>query len=108
MLAQLLEQRGVRVRRVPYAAVAREHIAEFDPDNITVVAVSSLSLDGAPAHLRRLLRRLRLRLPKAALIVGICREGDPLLTDVELQQTLGATVCVASLRAAVESVSRYT
>ena len=108
MLAQLLEHRGVPVRRVPYAAVAREHIAEFDPDDIRVVVLSSLALDGAPVHARNLLRRLRLRLPRARFIVGICREGDLLLTDAALQTHLGATMCVTSLRAAVESAAEFS
>jgi predicted PurR-regulated permease PerM len=105
MLAQLLEHRGVPVRRVPYAAVSRERIDAFNAGDIAVVLVSSLVLDGAPGHVRSLVRRLHLRLPKAPVVVGICRTGDPLLADAELQKSLGVTVCVTSLRAAVEAAA---
>jgi hypothetical protein len=103
MLAQLLERRGVAVRRVPYAAVGRERIAQFTPGDVAVVAVSSLALDGVPAHLRYLVRRLRSRLPDTPILAGIWREGDPLLADATLRKTVGADVLVTSLRAALEA-----
>ena len=104
MLAQLLQQRGVAATRVPYAAVGRERIAQFDLTDVAVVAVSSVALEGAPAHLRYLVRRLRGRLPKTPIVAGIWREGDALLTNAELQKTVGADAFVTSLRAAVDAV----
>jgi predicted PurR-regulated permease PerM len=104
MLAQLLEQRGVAARRVAYAAVGRERIAQFDATNVALVAVSSVALDGASAHLRYLVRRLRLHLPGTPIVAGIWREGDALLSDRDLQKTVGADVFVGSLRAAVDAV----
>ena len=103
MLAQLLEQRGVAATRVPYAAVGRERIAQFDLTDVAVVAVSSVALEGAPAHLRYLVRRLRGRLPKTPIVAGIWREGDAFLTNAELQKTVGADAFVTSLRAAVDA-----
>jgi predicted PurR-regulated permease PerM len=101
MLAQLLEQRGVPARRVPYADVSRERIAEFEPGNIAVAVISSVSLDGVPAHLRYLVRRLRGRLPGRPIVAGIWREDDALVSDGALQKTVGADVMVTSLRAAL-------
>jgi predicted PurR-regulated permease PerM len=105
MLAQLLEDRGVATKRVPSAMVGRERIAQFDPTNVAVVAVSSVELDGAPAHLRYLVRRLRVRLPKTPIVAGLWREGDELLSNPELQKTVGADVFVTSLRAAVDAAT---
>jgi len=103
MLAQLLERRGVAVRRVPYAAVGRERIAQFTPGDVAVVAVSSLALDGVPAHLRYLVRRLRSRFPQTPLIAGIWREGDAAASGADLQKTVGADVIVTSLRTALDA-----
>jgi len=105
MLAQLLERRGVATKRVPSAVVGRERIAQFDPTNVAVVAVLSVELDGAPAHLRYLVRRLRARLPKTPIVAGLWREGDALLSNLELQKTVGADVFVTSLRAAVDAAT---
>ena len=85
-------------RRVPYAAVGRERIAEFSPGDVAVVVVLSLALDGAPAHLRHLVRRLRVRLPDTPIVAGVWREGDASVNHAELQKTVGADVVVTSLR----------
>jgi len=103
MLAHLLQQRGVAATRVPHAAVGRERIVQFDLTDVAVVAVSSVALEGAPAHLRYLVRRLRGRLPKTPIVAGIWREGDAFLTNAELQKTVGADAFVTSLRAAVDA-----
>jgi predicted PurR-regulated permease PerM len=103
MLAQLLEQRGIAARRVPYAAVRRERIAEFDPGRVAVMVVTSVALDGAPAHLRYLVRRLRARLPQTPMVAGIWRQGDTLVTSADFQKMVGADVLVTSLRAAVDA-----
>jgi len=105
MLAQLLEQRGVATQRVPYAAVGRERVAQFDPTNVATMLVSSVALEGAPAHLRNLVRRLRLHVPQTPIVAGIWREGDAMLTSAELQKTVGAEAFVTSLRAAVDAAT---
>ena len=105
MLVQLLEQRGIPARRVSYAAVGRERIAAFDPNGIAVVVVLSLMLDGVPAHLRYLARRLRARLPRTPVVAGLWREGDALLSNPEVRKTVGADALVTSLRAAVEAAT---
>jgi len=104
MLAQCLERRGIPVRRVPYAAVSRDRIAQFTPGDVVVVAVSSLALDGVPAHLRYLVRRLRARLPPTPIVAGIWREADAPAGSADLQKTVGADVIATSLRAALDAV----
>ena len=103
MLAQLLVQRGVSSRVVPYAAASREAIADLDPADVRVFAVSYLELAGTPTRLRSLVRRLRSRAPAARIVIGLWPEGDAILRDAGAQQLLGADACVGSLRSAVDA-----
>ena len=68
-----------------------------------MIAVSCLELDGAPAHLRYLIRRLRDRAPHAALIVGLWRQGEAMLNEPQVQQRLGGDRYVASLGEAIDA-----
>jgi predicted PurR-regulated permease PerM len=103
MLAQLLAERGVAARRVPHGLASRETIAQLDLSAVTVITVSALELEGAPAHLRYLIRRLRHRAPRAALIAGLWPQGEALLNDPQAQKALGGDRYVASLREAVDA-----
>ncbi len=103
MLAQLLAHRGVAPRRIPHASVSREVIAQLDLSAAKVIAVSSLELGGAPAHMRYLIRRLRQRAPHAALITGLWAEGEAVLDEPQAQKALGGDRYVASLRAAIDA-----
>ena len=103
MLAQLLAQRGVAPRRIPHTAVSREMIAQLDLSTVNVITVSYLDLEGAPAHLRYLIRRLRHRAPHATLIAGLWTQGDGALTEPQAQKALGGDRYVASLREAIDA-----
>jgi predicted PurR-regulated permease PerM len=103
MLAQLLAQRSVASRRIPYISVSRETIAQLDLSDVGVIAVSCLELDGAPAHLRYLIRRLRDRAPHAALIAGLWRQGEAMLNEPQVQQALGGDRYVTSLGDAIDA-----
>lgn len=105
MLAQLLSQRGVTVRRVPNAAVSRETIATLDVTNVDVIAISYLEVTGSPAQLRYLVRRLRERVPTARIIVGLWPQGEAALSDAAIQRTLGADRYVGSLANAVTEIA---
>ncbi|RZL84333.1 MAG: AI-2E family transporter [Sphingomonas sp.] len=105
MLAQLLGQRGVTVRRVPNAAVSRETIATLDVTGVDVIAVSYLEVTGSPAQLRYLVRRLRERAPTARIIVGLWPQGEAALSDAAIQRTLGADRYVGSLANAVAEIA---
>jgi hypothetical protein len=102
MFAQLLAQRGIKSRRIPNTAVARETIAQLDLSSVSVIVVSELELVGAPAHLRYLLRRLRQRASHAALIAGPWPDGDAVLNEVPIQKALGGDRYFASLREAID------
>jgi predicted PurR-regulated permease PerM len=103
MLAQLLAQRGVASRRVPHTSVSREMIAQLDLSAVKVITVSYLELEGAPAQLRYLIRRLRHRAPHATLIAGLWPQGEAVLTEPQPQKALGGDRYVASLREAIDA-----
>jgi hypothetical protein len=103
MLAQLLAQRGVAARRISHTSVSREMIAQLDLSSVSVIILSYLELEGTPAQLRYLIRRLRHRAPHAALIAGLWPEGEAVLTDAEAQKTLGGDRYVTSLREAIDA-----
>jgi hypothetical protein len=101
MLAQLLTQRAVGSRRIPYTSVSRDTISQLDVSAVKVIIVSYLELSGAPAHLRYLLRRLRHRAPHAALVAGLWPQGEAVLNEAEAQKALGADRYVSSMQEAV-------
>jgi predicted PurR-regulated permease PerM len=101
MLAQLLRKHGLGARVVPHEAVSRESIARLDTTGVAMVCISYLEISGSPAHLRYLLRRLRQKLPKAPLLVGLWPTEDIILTDASLRSQVGADHYVVTLREAL-------
>lgn len=105
MLAQLLGARGVPVRQVPAAAVARDAIDRLDLSGVGVIAISYLEVTGSPARLRYLVRRLRTAAPAARIVVGMWPLGEAALGDATVQQALGADGYVSSLAEATETIA---
>jgi hypothetical protein len=103
MLTQLLAQRGVGSRSIRHPSVSREMIAQLDLTAMKVIIVCYLELEGAPAHLRYLIRRLRHRAPHATLIAGLWPQSEPVLTEPEAQKALGGDRYVVSLREAIDA-----
>ncbi|NNM71755.1 AI-2E family transporter [Enterovirga aerilata] len=101
MLAQLLRKHGLGARVVPHEAVSRDNIRRLDTTGVTMVCISYLEISGSPAHLRYLLRRLRQKLPRAPLLVGLWPREDAILTDAALRSQVGADHYVVSLREAL-------
>jgi predicted PurR-regulated permease PerM len=105
MMVQLLQQRDIDARTIPHGDVARETIDRLDLTGVTTIIVSYLELNGTPAQLRYLVRRLRAKAPKARLIVGLWPQGEAALTDAGIQRELGADSYVGSLSAALDTVA---
>ena len=103
MLAQLLAQRGAAARRIPYTSVSREAIAQLDLSAVKVIVVSCLELEGAPAHLRYLIRRLRLRAPHAVLVVGLWAQSQAASSEPQAPNAPGGDRNVPSLREAIDA-----
>jgi hypothetical protein len=101
MLAQLLRKHGLGARVVPHEVVSRGNIARLDTTGVAMVCISYLEISGSPAHLRYLLRRLRQKLPKAPLLVGLWPSDDAILTDASLRSQMGADHYVITLREAL-------
>lgn len=76
ILAQILEKRGLGVRTVPFAETASVRIGRFEAGPARIACVVSLALDGEPTHLRRLIRRLRGRVPGVPVLLGLWLAQD--------------------------------
>jgi predicted PurR-regulated permease PerM len=103
MLAQLLAKHQLGARVVPHQAVSRSNIIGLDVEEVAMVCVSYLEISGTPAHLRYLVKRLRQRLPKAPILVGLWPQEDAILADEAMRRAVGADHYVVSLREGVEA-----
>ena len=81
----------------------RETIAQLDLSEAKVITLCYLELEGAPAQLRYLIRRLRHRAPHATLVAGLWPPGEAVLTEARAEKALGADRYVASLREAIDA-----
>ena len=68
-----------------------------------MVCISYLEIKDNPAHLRYLLRRLRQKVDRAPILVGLWPAEDPVLRDETRRAALGADYYVTSLREAVKA-----
>lgn len=103
IMAQLLSKRNFGVRRVEHAAVSREAIERLDMSSARIFCVSYLEIGGTPAHLRYLVRRLRRKVPAARIIVGMWPAGEEVLSNSDIQQSMGADRYVGTLHEAVSA-----
>jgi predicted PurR-regulated permease PerM len=69
MLAQLLERSGAGVRLELHSALQSTRLRDLDTTDVATLVLSYMNPDSL-AHARFLVRRLRRRLPDAAIIVG--------------------------------------
>lgn len=103
MLAQLLRKHGLETRVMPHEAVSRTRIESLDTGGVAMACIFYLDLGGNPAHLRYLMTRLRKRLPRAPVLVGLWPIQDALFGDQDLRRELGADYYVSSLHEAVDA-----
>jgi predicted PurR-regulated permease PerM len=98
MLCQLLNKHGLPARMAAHDSASRSALASLDLSGVALVAISYMEATGSPAHLRVLLRRLRARLPKAELLLGLwASDLDPEL-DRDLREVAGADARATNLR----------
>jgi predicted PurR-regulated permease PerM len=103
MLAQLLEERGIGARAVPYSAISRSELPALQAQEMPALCLCYLDLEGSISHVRYLLRRLRRVLPDLPMLVGIWPQGAPALRDERMRAAIGADHYVTSLQEAVEA-----
>jgi len=104
ILAQLLRRRGIGARTVPFADLARARIDAFDPGPARLVCIVSTAISGEPTHLRRLAERLRRKLPRAHMVVGLWQADESGLDEETQRRAIPADMHVTSLRGAVEAI----
>jgi hypothetical protein len=82
--------------------VSREKIETLDTANVAIACISFLDIGGSPAHLRRLIQRLRHRLPQGAqIIVGIWPSEDAAPRGDAARTANGADALAGSLESTV-------
>ncbi|WP_168790421.1 AI-2E family transporter [Paraburkholderia aromaticivorans] len=95
ILLQLLGKHGFTSRALPHEAASRASIDQLDADDVGIVCILYLQIDGIPSHLRYLVRRIRARLPKVSIVVGLWAAEDTEKWSADLQSAMGAE-CYAS------------
>ncbi|MFM0216412.1 MULTISPECIES: AI-2E family transporter [Paraburkholderia] len=98
ILLQLLGKHGFTARALPHEAASRASIEQMDADDVGIVCIVYLRIDGVPSHLRYMVRRIRARLPNASIIVGLWAREDLEKWSVDLQNAMGAECYVTSLQ----------
>ncbi len=104
ILAQLLQKRGIGVRTVSFGEVARARIEGFEPGPARLICVVSTAISGEPTHLRRLVDRLKRKMPDARIVVGLWQAEDDGVAEADRLRAIEADVHVSTLRAAVDAV----
>jgi len=104
ILVQLLGNRGIDARLVPFSDVARAKIDTFEPGPARIVCIVSTAISGEPTHLRRLADRLRRKIPEAHMVVGLWQADESGLDEAAQARAIPADMHVASLRSAVEAI----
>ncbi|SIO58805.1 AI-2E family transporter [Paraburkholderia phenazinium] len=95
---QLLGKHALDGRSLPHEAVSRTAIDTLDTTSVTIVCLFYLRIEGIPSHLRYLVKRMRQRLPHAAIIVGLWPQGQPETWSEDLQEAIGADCYATSMR----------
>ncbi|APA88857.1 AI-2E family transporter [Paraburkholderia sprentiae WSM5005] len=98
ILLQLLGKHGFAARSLPHEAVSRASIDSLEADDVGIVCILYLQIDGVPSHLRNLVRRIRARLPKVAVVVGLWTPENRRQWSADQQDALEAECCVTSLQ----------
>lgn len=105
ILSQLLAKRGFGTRIVPFSEVSRAKIDEFDPGPARMICVVSLAINGEPTHLRRLVTRLKRKIPDACVGVGLWQAEDTPLEDEATRRSVGADDDLVSFRSSLDAVA---
>ncbi|MFM0172980.1 AI-2E family transporter [Paraburkholderia sediminicola] len=98
ILLQLLGKHGFTSRALPHEAASRASIDQLDADDVGIVCILYLQIDGIPSHLRYLVRRIRARLPKVSIVVGLWVAEDTEKWSADLQSAMGAECYATSLQ----------
>jgi hypothetical protein len=106
ILLQLLGKHGFAARGLPHEAASRASIDSLDADDVGIVCIFYLQIEGIPSHLRYMVRRIRARLPEASIVVGLWAAADTEKWSDDLQTAMGAECYATSLREVVGACRR--
>jgi len=98
LLMQVLGKHDLDCRVLPHEAASRTAIDTLDTSAVTIVCLFYLNIEGIPSHLRYLVKRVRQRLPHAAIVVGLWPQGQPETWSDDLQSAIGADCYATSMR----------
>ena len=98
ILLQLLDKHGFVSRALPHEAASRASIETLDAEDVGIVCILYLQIDGIPSHLRYLVRRIRARLPNVSIVVGLWAAEDTEKWSIDLQSAMGAECYASSMQ----------
>ncbi|MBV9653262.1 MAG: AI-2E family transporter [Acetobacteraceae bacterium] len=101
MLGQLLRKHGIQPRMADHEAASRERIGSLDTTGVAMICLVYLEIAGNASHLRYLIRRLRRRMPRLKVLVGLWPGGGETGEDERLRSAIGADCYATSLGEAV-------
>ena len=107
MLAQLLGRQGIQASVVSSDAVAPVAVSSLEAANVQIVCLSYLE-PGGFTNARYLVRRLRRKLPRVRILVGLWTLNDEDARQRDALRETGADLIVTSLRQAVEQIRTST
>jgi predicted PurR-regulated permease PerM len=107
MLAQLLGRQGIQASVVSSDAVAPVAVSSLEAANVEIVCLSYLE-PGGFTNARYLVRRLRRKLPRVRILVGLWTLNDEDARQRDALRETGADLIVTSLRQAVEQIRAST
>lgn len=102
MLAQLCTAHGLRARVESPDALATNNIFRLESEGVALVCLSCLTAS-YPAHIRYAVRRLRRKLPKARIMVGLWSGSDESGSADAVRESAKSDMFVSSLREATRN-----
>ncbi|CAB3793469.1 AI-2E family transporter [Paraburkholderia fynbosensis] len=106
LLLQLLGKHGFAARSLPHEAASRASIDTLDADDVGIVCIFYLQIDGIPSHLRYMVRRIRARMPNVSIVVGLWAAEHTEKWSADLQSAIGAACYATSLQEVLAACRR--
>jgi predicted PurR-regulated permease PerM len=103
MLSQLLGKHGIGARVVASQGVSPANVLQLESTGVVLICLSYLGPTGL-ANARYVIRRLRQKLPRARILLGLWTQTQAELEGSKVLKELGVDYAVTSLAQAVDRV----
>jgi predicted PurR-regulated permease PerM len=100
MFAQLCDVHGLRTRVEGSEALSTNNIFRLETEGVALVCLSYLNASN-PAHIRYAVRRLRRKMPRARIMVGLWNGKDSAERALVLRESSKADMFASTLREAI-------